>query len=43
MFTKLAKQSKVLQANDMPGLDDEGYYDPFSYHNLGTLAYIGNS
>jgi len=43
MFTKLAKQAKVLRDNDMPDLDDEAYYDPFSYNHLGTLAYIGNS
>ena len=43
MFTKLAKQARVLRDNDMPDLDDEGYYDPFSYQHLGSLAYIGNS
>ncbi|RSH82305.1 hypothetical protein EHS25_006015 [Saitozyma podzolica] len=43
MFSKLAKQHKVLRANDMPDLDDEAYHSPFNYHHLGSLAYIGNS
>ncbi|ORY35681.1 putative 64 kDa mitochondrial NADH dehydrogenase [Naematelia encephala] len=43
MLTKLSKQYKVLRANDMPDLDDEMYYEPFSYRHLGSLAYIGNS
>jgi NADH dehydrogenase FAD-containing subunit len=42
-FTKLAKQHKVLQANFLPGDDDEAYYKPFRYLHLGSLAYIGNS
>jgi NADH dehydrogenase FAD-containing subunit len=43
MFTKLAKQQAVLKANEIDDLDDETYYEPFSYFHLGSLAYIGNS
>jgi NADH dehydrogenase len=43
MFTKLAKQHKVLKENELPDLDDEAYAEPFNYRHLGSLAYIGNS
>ncbi|KAK4686435.1 NADH:quinone reductase (non-electrogenic), partial [Tremellales sp. Uapishka_1] len=43
MLSKLAKQHKVLKANEVPDLDDELYYEPFKYLHLGSLAYIGNS
>lgn len=43
LFTKLAKQATTLRANELPDLDDEAYYEPFSYRHLGSLAYIGNS
>lgn len=43
MFKKLAKSTKTLRANELPDLDDEMYYEPFSYMHLGSLAYIGNS
>lgn len=43
MFGKLAKQYKVLKANDVDNLDDEVYYKAFRYNNIGALAYIGNS
>jgi len=43
MYAKLAKQTNILDANEMPDHDDELYYKPFKYLHLGTLAYIGNS
>lgn len=43
MLAKLSKQAAVLKANEIDDLDDEAYYHPFKYRNLGTLAYIGNS
>jgi NADH dehydrogenase len=43
MFGKLSKQRATLEANHIEDLDDEAYYRPFKYRNLGTLAYIGNS
>jgi hypothetical protein len=43
MYGKLAQQTNILDANEMPDHDDELYYKPFKYLHLGTLAYIGNS
>jgi NADH dehydrogenase len=43
MLKQLAKEEKVLKANDIPDLDEEAYYTPFKYRHLGSLAYVGNS
>lgn len=43
MFGKLSRQVDVLKANEIDNQDDEVYYKPFKYTNLGALAYIGNS
>lgn len=43
MFGKLSSQHGVLDANEMPDHDDEMYYEPFKYANLGSVAYLGGS
>ena len=42
-LSKLAKQHKVLTANEIYDDDDATYDKPFSYLHLGSLAYIGNA
>jgi NADH:quinone reductase (non-electrogenic) len=42
-LSKLAKQHKVLAANELYDDDDATYDKPFSYLHLGSLAYIGNA
>ncbi|QRW01530.1 NADH dehydrogenase [Ceratobasidium sp. AG-Ba] len=42
-LTKLAKQQRILAANDITIDDDATYCDPFKYRHLGSLAYIGNA
>ncbi|CAJ2512251.1 Uu.00g052660.m01.CDS01 [Anthostomella pinea] len=43
-FNKLAHCAPGLKANDIRDGDlDEACYKAFEYHNLGSLAYIGNS
>lgn len=43
-FSRLARQSDVLAANEVPiGLSDEFVATPFRYLHLGSLAYIGNA
>ena len=43
-MNKLAKVADTLHENDIREGDiDDAVYEPFSYHHLGNLAYLGNS
>ncbi|KAF8709427.1 Pyridine nucleotide-disulfide oxidoreductase, partial [Rhizoctonia solani] len=42
-LSKLARQKRILAANDIDFDDDATYSDPFKYKHLGSLAYIGNA
>jgi NADH dehydrogenase FAD-containing subunit len=44
MLHEFAKKSETLQAHDIGAeMADELLGDPFRYHHLGSLAYIGNA
>lgn len=43
-FSKLVDARKTLEANEVPGGDDDdAYYKHFVYKHLGSLAYVGNA
>jgi len=44
MLHEFAKKSETFQANEISAeMADELLGDPFRYHHLGSLAYIGNA
>lgn len=44
MFHELASKSEIFQANEITTeMANEVLGEPFRYHHLGSLAYIGNA